>query len=400
MSGEHTSHGEGEASIAGRDAAPTPPEPAQTIPGSGPMPPHDHAARRDRVRQDLEGRWLFVSSAVHVRYLSGFTGSAGHVLLGPDPSADRIITDDRYSERVEAETSHLVVELTRRPLDVALAIVAEHADGEPVLAVEADDLTWAAARDAQAAAEEVGIRLVGMSGLVARHRTVKDDAEVARLTRANELTAAALQWLFEEVVAPRRTERDLAVALERRFVDLGADGVAFPSIVASGPNGASPHHAATDRLLEAGDLVTIDCGAIVDGYHADHTRTVALGYLDADRRRIYEVVYAAQVAGREAAVADARAEAVDQAARQVVADAGFGPRFLHGTGHGVGLEIHEAPSVARDATATLPVGTTLTVEPGVYVPGIGGVRIEDSLVIVPNGPARALCDAPRELRIL
>ena len=374
--------------------------PTVSVPGSGPLPPHDHAGRRDRVREGLDGRWLLVSSNVHVRYLAGFSGTAGHLLIGPEPAQDRIITDDRYSERVVNEVPDLHAELTRRPVEVALATVAKLAGEDPVLGVEADDLSWAAARDAQSQAEEVGVRLVGMTDVVSHHRTVKDDAEVARLTRANQLTAAALQWLLDEVVAPRRTERDLAIALERRFIDLGADGVAFPSIVASGPNGASPHHAPTDRLVEAGDLLTIDCGAVIDGYHADHTRTVAIGYLDDQRRHLYAVVQAAQAAGRAAAVADARADAVDRAAREVVDEAGLGERFLHGTGHGVGLEIHEAPSVARDATATLPVGTTLTVEPGVYVPGIGGVRIEDSLVIVPSGPARALTDAPRELRIL
>jgi Xaa-Pro aminopeptidase len=283
---------------------------------------------------------------------------------------------------------------------VTIHMVMWDAGEEAELAVEADHLTWAAAREVQRLAEEAGLRLVGMTGLIGRLRSVKDDSEVVRLSHANQVTSSALTWLFEEIVQPGRSERELAIALERRFIDLGADGVAFPSIVASGPNSASPHHAPTDRQLAPGDLLTVDCGAVVDGYHADHTRTVGIGHLDDHRRSLYEVVEAAQAAGRAAAVADVRAAEVDRAARQVIEEAGHGAYFLHGTGHGVGLEIHEPPSVAKDATATLEVGTTLTVEPGVYVPGVGGVRIEDSLVIVTDGPARCLTDAPRELRIL
>ncbi len=388
------------------------------------LPPHDHAGRRDRLRGTLDGRWLLVSTPVNVRYLTGFTGSAGHTLVAPDPSMDRLLTDDRYAERVTHDPPDLEVELTRKPVQVAVDLVrgndgggdeARVGDGTtvgagdgstvgagdgPTLCVEADHLTWARAREVQTMAQEAGLRLVGLTGAVAQLRLVKDDAEVARLTRANQLTAAALEWLFEEVVAPGRTERQLAIALERRFIDLGADGIAFPSIVASGYNCASPHHEPTDRELRAGELLTVDCGAQVDGYHADHTRTVGISHLAPEVQDLYDLVKRAQAAGRAAVVAGATTGEVDTAARGVIEEAGFGRYFVHGTGHGVGLEVHEAPSVAKGTTATLVPGMTLTVEPGVYVPGNGGVRIEDSLVVVPDGPAHPLTDAPRELRIL
>ena len=374
------------------------------------LPPMDHAARRDRLRGSLDGLWLLVSEPVHVRYLSGFAGSAGHVLVGPSVELDRIITDDRYEQRVAVDTPQLQAEISRDPFGVALAAVAgwsaacggavgrpDHAER---LGVEADHLTWAAAETLRERARGADVEVVGTTGAVAALRLTKDDAEVARLARACAITTDALAWLFAEVVAPGVSERELATVLERRFVDLGADGVAFPSIVASGPNAAIPHHGPSVRRLEPGDVLTVDCGASVDGYHADCTRTVGIDHLDAALQEVYEVVRAAQAAGGAAAVLGATAGDLDAAARTVIEDAGYGDRFVHGTGHGVGLEIHEAPAVAKGSGATLEIGTTLTVEPGVYLPGLGGVRIEDTLVIGADGLARVLTDAPRELRLL
>ena len=362
------------------------------------LPPMDHAARRDRLRASLDGMWLLVSSPVNVRYLSGFAGSAGQVLVGVSVEHDRIITDDRYEERVAVDAPDLTAAISRDPVGIALDAVA--AASGTRLAVEADHLTWAAADTLRSRARDADIEVVATTGAVAQLRLTKDDAEVARLERACAITTDALEWLFTEVAAPGVSERELATALERRFVDLGADGVAFPSIVASGPNAATPHHEPSVRRIEVGDVLTVDCGASVDGYHADCTRTVGVHHLDEAVAEIYEVVRAAQAAGRAAAVLGASAGDVDAAARGVVEDAGYGERFVHGTGHGVGLEIHEAPAVARGSGATLEVGTALTVEPGVYVPGLGGVRIEDTLVIGADGLARVVTDIPRELRLI
>jgi Xaa-Pro aminopeptidase len=366
------------------------------------LPPIDHSAHRDALRSRLGvggPTALLVTDPANVRYLSGFAGSNGQLLLAVDPSDDRLITDDRYLERAATEAPGLEVVLSRDPLAVA---VERHGGATAVLGFEADHLTWRQGERLRQLAAAADLEVTPTSGLLTGFRVVKSEAELARLERACAVTVDALGWLLHEVVAPGRTERELATALERRFVDLGADGVAFPSIVASGPNGAVPHHAPTGRRLAAGELVTIDCGALVDGYHADCTRTVvvgdALGDGVGELVAVHAVVAEAQASGRAAAVAGARAGDVDAAARGVITAAGYGPRFVHGTGHGVGLAIHEAPAVARGARATLAARTALTVEPGIYLPGVGGVRIEDTIVVTADGPAHILTDLSRELR--
>jgi Xaa-Pro aminopeptidase len=361
-------------------------------------PSHDHLGRRERLRSRLEEAGvdlLLVTAPPNVAYLSGFTGSSGQLLVGPDASADRLVTDGRYEERAAHEATDLDLVLSRDPAGAALA----RARGER-LGVEAHHLTWSAARELQRRAEDSRAAVVATTGLVETLRTIKDEAELARLSRACELTVASLDWLVDEVVAVGRSEQELATALERRFIDLGADGVAFPSIVASGPNSSIPHHSPTPRRLEAGDLLTVDCGALVGGYHADHTRTFAIGHLEDELVAVHELVQAAQLAGREAAVAGRTGGEVDAAARGVIEAAGYGERFVHGTGHGVGLDIHEAPAVTKGSRATLEPRTAMTVEPGVYLPGIGGVRIEDTIVVAADGSPTILTTAPHELRVL
>ncbi len=368
------------------------------MPDPGSLPPIDHAAHRDAARSRLataELALLLVTDPANVRYLTGFAGSNGQVLIARDAADDRLITDDRYVERAATEAPGLEVVVSREPLPVAI----DHAAGRhPALGFEADHLTWRQGERLRGLAADADVRVEPTTGTVERPREVKDTAELARLTAACQVTVDALTWLLAEVVAAGRTERELALTLERRFLDLGGDGVAFPSIVAAGPNGAIPHHAPTDRPLAEGELLTVDCGAIVDGYHADCTRTVAVGDVAAELVTIHEVVREAQAAGRAVAVAGATVGHVDAAARDVIATAGFGPRFVHGTGHGVGLAIHEAPAVGQGGRATLAAGTALTVEPGIYLPGVGGVRIEDTIVVTADGPARILTDLSRELR--
>ena len=222
--------------------------------------------------------------------------------------------------------------------------------------------------------------LVPAGRLVEELRTVKDEAELSLLRRACAITDAAFAALLP-FISPGRTEREVAIALERAMTDLGADGLAFDTIVASGPNGAIPHHAPGGRPLEAGDLVTIDCGARLGGYHADMTRTVALGEPAGWQREIYDLVAAAQRAGLAAARPGTEVGALDAAARDLIDAAGYGGCFGHGLGHGVGLEVHEAPIIGYGRTGTLQDRVPVTVEPGVYLPGTGGVRIEDTLVV-------------------
>ena len=358
----------------------------------------EHKGRRERLRARLGDRGLdalLVTDPVNVRWATGFSGSNGQLLLRTDRD-DVLITDARYDARAQAEAPDLARVLRRDPFGVAL----ERLEPPFRLGFEAEHLTWAAGQRLRECVIEVGGAAVPTSGEVEALRLVKDDAELALLREACAITTSALAWLFDEVLRPGMTEREVARRLEDRFVELGAEAAAFDTIVASGPNGAIPHHAPSDRKLRLGEVVTIDCGARVGGYHADCTRNVALGHPPDLLADVHEVVCRAQAAGRQAAEAGATGGDVDAAARIVIEKAGFGAEFVHGTGHGVGLEIHEAPAVSRGAPATLAAGMTLTVEPGVYLPGVGGVRIEDTVEVTADGPASPLTDLPRELRLL
>jgi Xaa-Pro aminopeptidase len=248
---------------------------------------------------------------------------------------------------------------------------------------------------------------VRASGTVEALREVKDAGELALLRLACEAADAALSDLLDRGgLRPGRTEREVARELEALMLDHGADAVSFETIVAAGPNSAIPHHRPTDAVLATGDFVKIDFGALVAGYHSDMTRTFVLGKAADWQLEIYQLVADAQRAGREALAPGVGLRDVDAAARQLIADAGYAEQFGHGLGHGVGLEIHEAPGIGATSAGALLAGSVVTVEPGVYLPGRGGVRIEDTLV-VPGGAPEAdgqtpelLTRFPKELVIL
>lgn len=356
------------------------------------FPAHDHAARRDRLRSALPDgvAGMLVTGLANVRYLSGLDASNAQLVVARD-GTDTLGTDERYRGPAEAAAaaSGLALDVGRDPTAAAIARL----DGP--IALEARHLSWEEARRAE---ERLGgARLVPTVGLVEALRARKDAGELARIAEAVRITAAALTRLVRDGLSAGRSEREVARELEAGFVALGADGVAFPSIVAAGGNGAVPHHRPSDRPLARGELVTIDCGATVDGYHADLTRTYALGSVSAELVGLHALVVDAAAAGRAAVRVGASSGEVDAAARAVIAAAGLGVRFVHPTGHGVGLEVHEAPAVAEGATATIEVGTVLTVEPGVYVPGLGGVRIEDTVAVLDAPLGVPLTDLPREL---
>ena len=331
---------------------------------------------------------LLVTDLVNVRWLTGFSGSAGRVLVRPEGPA-LLATDDRYATRAagEAPAAELV-------LDRTWGWLLERRVRR--LGVEAEHLPWGTVRDLDGML--AGAALLPTSGLISAHRQVKDPAEVDALRRACAITGdaftKALGWLGAGM-----TERAVARRLVDTMLDLGADGSAFPPIVAAGANGAVPHHAPGDRALEVGDMVTMDFGALVDGYHADMTRTVAIGMASVDQRRIHDLVREAQEAGVEAVADGVGTAEVDRACRSLIAGAGHGEDFRHGTGHGVGLEIHEDPFLGATTAGTLATGMTVTVEPGVYLPGFGGVRIED-VVLVDGTGAERLTTVPHELLIL
>jgi Xaa-Pro aminopeptidase len=340
--------------------------------------------RLDRLRQRLAGPTLdavLITTADNRRYLSGFTGSAGTLLIGT--ATARLLTDFRYVEQASSQSPDFEVVQT---VGAGWSTVAERAalDGVQRLGFESEDVTVDAYEQLRAALAEAGpsIELVPLKGFVETLRQVKDMAEVEILRRAVEIGDRA----FERVAAglrPGVTEREVAWRLEVAMREHGAEGLSFPIIVAAGPNGAMPHHRPDDRPIAAGEPVVIDMGCRVDGYCSDMTRTVVLGRPDARFWEIYNLVLRAQqtcVAGLKAGMTGNQGDAL---ARDVIAAAGHGDHFGHGTGHGVGLAIHESPRLTFTAggASPLPVQTVVTVEPGVYLPGWGGVRIEDMVVV-------------------
>jgi len=365
-----------------------------------------HEVRRAAAQQKIAESGAdaaLITAPANVRYLSGLVSSNAAILL-PAAGAAVLATDSRYAEAAERDCSDVEV-VTERSLEPALAALAM-ARGYGTLAFEAQDMT--VERHMMLADMAAGPRLVPLGHVVEDLRMIKDETEIALLTRACTITGDAFSQILGEIV-PGRTERDLAVLLERAMVDLGAEAPAFDTIVASGPNGAIPHHSPGDRAFETGDLITIDCGARYGGYHADMTRTVALGQPATWQLAIYELVAEAQLAGVAAAVPDAEVSDVDAAARSIIDTAGHGGHFGHGLGHGVGLEVHESPLMARGRTGRLVDRVPVTVEPGVYLPGKGGVRIEDTLVVRADaghgdagqaGPPEILTTTTKELLVL
>jgi Xaa-Pro aminopeptidase len=360
-----------------------------------------HAARRLRAQEKVAEAGAdaaLITAPANVRYLSGLVSSNSAVLV-PAAGPAVLATDSRYLEAAQRDCADLEI-VNGRQLDVDLTTLAAER-GVTTLAFEAQDMT--VERHLVLTAVENGPALVPFGRVIEEIRMVKDEAEIELLARACAITGQALAEVLGKIV-PGRTEREFAVLLERAMIDLGAEGLAFDTIVASGPNGAIPHHSPGERAFERGDLITIDCGARVDGYHADMTRTVALGQPATWQREVYDLVAAAQRAGVAAAVPGAGLGEVDASARDLIEAAGHGGDFGHGLGHGVGLEVHEAPMLGSGRTGTLGNRVPVTIEPGVYLPGKGGVRIEDTLVVRASGaaagPAQMLTTTTKELLVL
>jgi Xaa-Pro aminopeptidase len=242
------------------------------------------------------------------------------------------------------------------------------------------------------------LRATDATPLLATLRMVKEDAELAAMTEAVRIIETALRATIAHI-RPGLTERQLSALWSGEIREAGAEGESFENIVASGPNSANPHHTSSDRPFQVGDLILLDGGAIYRGYASDITRVVALGEPSPTARQIYDLVLQANSAGRAAVRPGVTGEQIDQVTRRVIADGGYGEQFLHRTGHGLGMECHEAPSIVAGNRKPLAVGTTFTIEPGIYVEGIGGVRIEDDVVVTDEG-GRSLTSFERELMVL
>jgi Xaa-Pro aminopeptidase len=358
--------------------------------------PEIHAARRERVHKTIAEAGAdaaLITSGPNVRYLTGLASSNAALLL-PADGTGVLATDSRYTLAAQRDCPELEL-ITERFLEPRLA--AEMASrGMRTVAFEAHEMT--VERHAELVACAEGVQVVPFGRKIEELRAVKDPSELELLATACRISCQAIADVFA-LIRPGMTEHQLAAALDRRMADLGAERPAFDTIVASGPNGAIPHHAPADRPMRRGDLITMDFGALYGGYHADMTRTVALGEPAGWQREIYELVAAAQRAGVEAARPGAEVGDVDAAARDLIRDAGHGEHFGHGLGHGVGLEVHEAPMIGYGRTGKLGSRVPVTVEPGVYLPGRGGVRIEDVLVVGAGGPG-LLTTTTRELLVL
>jgi len=362
--------------------------------------PDIHAARRARAQAkaaDLGADAVLVTSPPNVRYLTGLASSNAALLL-PAAGGGLLATDSRYALAAERDAPDLELVIGRFTERLLAGQMTRR--GMRRVGYEAHEMTVERHENLMASAG--GVTLVPFGRGVEALRMVKDDAEIGLLAAACRITGQAFTDVLPRI-RPGLTERAMAAALDQRMAELGADRPAFSTIVASGPNGAIPHHVPADRPLRRGDLVTMDFGACYAGYHADMTRTVALGDPAGWQREIYELVAAAQRAGRAAARPGAALRDVDAAARDLISAAGHGEHFQHGLGHGVGLEVHEAPLIGSESTGKLEDRVPVTVEPGVYLPGRGGVRIEDVLVIgtgTADGTAQTLTATTRELLAL
>jgi Xaa-Pro aminopeptidase len=362
------------------------------------------AGRSDRLMAELsdhEVDALLVSSPVNVRYLTGYTGSNGLAVVGlGDGGMRRFFTDFRYAAQADEQVPE---EFAREIASVDLLEVAARSLGEEPSAARRlgfDDGDLSVKRHARL--RELlppAWELVPCAGVVERLRAVKDGDELTRIRAAAELADGILEWVAERGLAGR-TERMVALELEHEMRLRGAQAPSFSSIVASGPHGALPHAEPRDVAIPADVLVTIDLGAIIDGYCSDCTRTFATGELEAQAREVYEVVLDAQQAALDAVAPGRTGREVDAVAREVIDRAGYGEYFGHGLGHGVGMEIHEGPRLSRTAgDEPLRTGNVVTVEPGIYLPDRLGVRIED-LVLVTDGGAERLSHYPKHLQVV
>jgi Xaa-Pro aminopeptidase len=337
-----------------------------------------------------------VSSAVNISYLTGFRGSAGLLIQSVD--RDLLLVDGRYlavasEARERGAVAPVSIEHVDKSYDASLAEVMARI-GASHISFESDHVTVAALQRWQAATP---VEWRGMAGLVEELRLIKDAAEVAILRRAGvalmEVASRLVEW-----AAAGRTEREVAADINRGLERAGFERPAFDTIVAAGPNSAHPHARPGERALAAGDLVVLDFGGVLDGYCVDLTRMAAVGRLRAEAGHIYRAVREAQQAALNVIRAGVTAGAVDAAARQVLDAEGLGAAFVHGTGHGLGLDVHEAPrlSSVSGAEVLLRAGMVCTIEPGAYVPGVGGARLEDDVLVTDTG-AELLTPGPRDL---
>ena len=369
-------------------------------PATTPLPPIVVTGRLDRLRAAFDEHQidaLIVTTLPNVRYLTGFTGSAAVLVVTRDLSV--LTTDGRY----RTQSAEQLERAGAPEVDISIGTGAEQRDAARAalegakaarIGLEAGNITWSGQR---AWADVLGgDTLVPTANAVEALRERKDAAELARMERAAAIADAALFEVLP-LMSQGVTEEHFALELDTAMRRGGAEGTAFETIVAAGENSAKPHHHPGSRRINGGDPVVVDFGAMFEGYRSDMTRTFCVdAEPEGELARIFNVVQESQAAGAAAVRPGIPAKDVDDICRRIIADAGWAERFEHGTGHGVGLDIHEAPTVSQLGTAILAPGFVVTVEPGVYVPGHGGVRVEDTLVVTEDG-ARPLTNFTKDI---
>jgi len=359
------------------------------------LAPMQVAARLGQLRKTFDAAGvdgLLVTKLESIRYLTGFSGSAGMLYVGASEAV--LFTDGRYRDQAAEQLAASAVEARVHVAGGAgqLEALRRLAGGGAELGLEAVHVSWSLHQRLETLLAPT--RLVATKGLVERLRAVKDPGEVARIERACEAADVALAQVKERLLEGC-SETEFAGELEHEMRRRGADGAAFDTIVASGPNSALPHARPTGRIINHHELVVIDFGAVVDGYRSDMTRTLCVGEPPAELAVIVDAVLTSQRAGLRRVAKGVVAGDVDKACRSSLEEAGLGELFLHSTGHGVGLEIHESPALAAGSTDILDEGSVVTVEPGAYLPGRGGARIEDTVVVTGSG-ARVLTQSTKD----
>ncbi len=355
----------------------------------------DYARRRDRVRARLKRQGLaglLITNFVNVTYLTGFTGDDSYLLL--TQTGDILLSDARYDQQLQEECPGLELAI-RRPPVLMPELVAKTIAAARVqqVGVEADSMTLALRDQLASAAPKV--EWMSTRGWVSQLREIKDKPEIECIRRSIDVAQRAFQVL-RAALRPEQAERQVAFDLEHQIRLFGGSGCSFPPIIAAGPRAALPHARPGPALVGDSDFVLVDWGAKVDGYASDLTRVLVAAKISPKLERIYGVVLKAQLQAIAAIRPGVLMSEVDRAARQVIEEAGFGRRFGHGLGHGFGLEIHEQPRLAPNQDRPLAAGMVVTVEPGIYVPGWGGVRIEDDILVTRNGH-EVLSDVPKDL---
>jgi len=352
--------------------------------------PRIAALREKMACEAIEG--LLVTDPLNWRYISGFRGDAGALLL--TQASSHLFTDSRYVEQAHNEAEGFTITMTTLDTDQIQATLQK--EGVRRLAFEKDHVTysvWEKLKERFA-----GVEMIAVSGWIEEQRMVKAPGEIACIAKAQEIADDAFALLTQSIHKGVR-EIDLALELEFTMRKMGADGLAFPITAVTGERSSLPHGVPTGQVVSDGDFLTLDFGAKYEGYCSDETRTFVIGRLDRKHEEVYDAVLEAQLAGLAAVKPGVQGRDVDAAGRKVIDAAGYGMYFGHGIGHGVGLNVHEDPSAGKKGEKVLGPGMVVTVEPGIYIPGFGGCRIEDIVVVTETG-CRILSCSPKELRVI